>query len=107
MMDDESRSPSRFRTPLESALQDYERQTGIVLVDHPLAKLLGDCRSVKSVFGVLRERAPAAFGGDGDGGRVAKVLERIVSVLHKLSHGVVSGEVTSVRHKTWMGVTCL
>jgi hypothetical protein len=35
------------------------------------------------------------------------VLERIVSVLHKLSHGVVSGEVTSVRHKTWMGVTCL
>jgi len=61
-------------------LQDYERQTGIVLVKHPLAKLLVDCDSVKSVVGVLRKGA-TAFGGDG--GRIVKALEGVVSVLHR------------------------
>jgi hypothetical protein len=88
--------------PLELALQDYERQTGIALVNHPLAKQLGDCRSVKSVVAVLRDRAPVAFNGDGD--RIVKVLERVVSVLHELSD---RDEVAVVRHKTWMDVTCL
>lgn len=86
-------------------MQDYERQTGIVLVNHPLAKQLVDCHSVKSVVAVLRERAPVAF--DGDGGRIVKVLERVVSVLHGLSDSVVLDEVTTVRHKTLMGVTYL
>lgn len=100
-MNADSRPSSHFRAPLELALQDYESQTGIVLANHPLAKQLGDCRSVKSVVDVLRERVPVAFGGDGS--RIVKVLERVVSVLYELSDRVVLDE---VRFKTWMGVTC-
>ena len=105
-MNDQPRS-SQFGVLFESALQDYERQTGIVLAQDPLAKRLEDCYSVESVVGVLRERAPA-FGGDSDGGRIVKALEGVVSVLHTLSNSAVLSEVTdTVRHKTRTGVTCL
>ena len=102
IMNDESRLPSHFRRLFESALRDYERQTGMELVEHPLAKRLNDCHSVKSVVGVLRERVPAF----GDGDRVVQSLEGIISVLHKLSNSAVLGKVAGiVRHKMSMSIT--
>jgi hypothetical protein len=43
----------------ETALQGYERQTGIVLGNHPLAEQLQDCDSIESVTAVLREQTRA------------------------------------------------
>jgi hypothetical protein len=86
---------SRFRSPFELALQDYEKQTGIELAKHRLAKRLQDCDSVESVVGVLRKRAPALNGGDKID-KIVKALEGIVSVLHTLSKRAVPGDVSTV-----------
>ena len=107
-MNDDSRlssDSSRFRGLFESALRDYERQTGMELVKHPLAKRLNDCHTVKSVVGVLRKQVPAF----GDGDRIVKSLEGVILALHTLSNGAVLGEVAGiVRHKMPMSVTiCL
>ena len=49
------RPSSRFRGQFELALQDYEWQTGINF-EHPLAKRLQGCHTVKDVMDVLREQ---------------------------------------------------
>jgi hypothetical protein len=86
---------SRFRSPFELALQDYEKQTGIELAKHPLAKRLEDCDSVESVVDVLRKRAPA-LNGDDNSDRILKALKGVVSVLHTLSKRAVPCEVSTV-----------
>jgi hypothetical protein len=104
-MNDESRSSSHFRGLFESALRDYERQTGIKLVKHPLAKRLQDFHSIQSVVGVIQKRVPA-FSGDSDSGRIVKALEGVVSALHMLSNSAALGEVAGiVCHKMRMSVT--
>ena len=68
----------------EAALQDYEKQTGITLAKHPLAEQLQNCHSVESVTAVLRDQTQAFskfLGND----KVLKPLEKVVSVLCKLS----------------------
>jgi hypothetical protein len=80
---DQSQS-SRFQVIFESALQDYEKQTGTVLAKHPLAEQLENCHTVESVAAVLREQAQASSEFRGDG-RLMRSLNRIVSVLHTLS----------------------
>jgi len=54
-MSDQSESP-RLSVLFEAALEDYEKETGIPLVKHPLAEQLQRCSSVESVTGVLREQ---------------------------------------------------
>lgn len=82
-------------------MQDYERQTGSNLVDHPLARRLQGCHTAGNVVDVLREQARGIddFHGDnyehGDG-RPMKSLNGIVYVLHKLSISTVLGEVTGL-----------
>ena len=78
---------SYFRVLFESALHNYQRQTGTTLANHPLAEGLQNCDSVVSVTAVLQEQARAfsKFGeGDGNLG-IMKPLKRIVSVLYMLS----------------------
>jgi len=105
-MSDRSRS-SLF----ESALQDYERQTGIELVKHPLAERLEDCHSVESVVIVLQEQVQIIGdlrGGDDDGGRIMKSLRGAVLSLHTLSTSTPVGDVFGlVRLQTRVGVSCL
>ncbi len=57
-MGDQSRS-SRFQAIFDSSLNDYERQTGITLAEHPLAKQLQTCQSVESITVLLQEQARA------------------------------------------------
>jgi hypothetical protein len=83
-MNDQSQS-SRFQVLFESALQDYEKQTGTVLAKHPLAEQLENCHTVESVAAVLREQAQASSEFRGGDGRLMRSLNRIVSVLHTLS----------------------
>ena len=71
-----------FHALFESALQDYERQTGIPLANHPLAEQLQDCQTVESVTALLREqvRASSEFRG-----RIMKSLEGVVFALSNVS----------------------
>ncbi|KAH9991661.1 hypothetical protein BJV74DRAFT_987712 [Russula compacta] len=68
-MDNQSGS-SRFQELFETALQDYQHQTGISLPEHPLAQQLQTCNSVESINDVLHQQANAS---------------NVVSVLCKLS----------------------
>lgn len=93
MSDSESTS-SYFQKLFESALQDYERQTGTKLTEHPLADQLERCRSAESVTAVIIQgqgqtrRAFGVFRRRSDG-KVSKSLKRAVSVLYPLSIGAV------------------
>ena len=43
----------------DTALQSYEEQTGMRLIDHPLARQLDNCHSVDSVMDILQHQARA------------------------------------------------
>ena len=82
-MGDQS-GPSRLRVIFESALRDYESQTGIALANHPLAEKLQNCDSVESVTAILHEQTQA-FSEFRGRDKVLKLLKNAISVLHKLS----------------------
>ena len=78
---------ARFQMLFEASLQDYEKQTDITLVGHPLAEQLQHCDSVESFPPILREhlRARSEFQ---DGDRSIKLLNSAVSVLWTLSASI-------------------
>jgi hypothetical protein len=82
---------SPFQFILEKAFQDYERQTGTNLEDHPLAKQIETCDSVDSITLVLQQQA-RAFREFSQGGKVMKSLKSVVRVLHALSTSSALGE---------------
>ena len=106
-MGDQSRS-SYFSDIFESALQDYEKQTGIPLAKHPLAEQLQKCNSVESVTAVLQERA-RAFGEFRGSDRIMKSLKNAVSVLCKLSatSNALGGAIGLVRQRALTKILCL
>jgi hypothetical protein len=69
---------------VESALQDYERQTGITLANHPLTRQLQTCQSVDSVTALLQEQA-RALSGFRESNKIMGSLKNVVSVLLKVS----------------------
>ena len=82
-MSDQSGS-SQLRVLFEAALQDYEKQTGIALANHPLAEKLQDCHSVEAITAVLRDQTQA-FSEFRGKDKVLKLLKHAVSALYKLS----------------------
>jgi hypothetical protein len=90
-MSDQSRS-SHFQVLFESALQDYERQTGTVLAKHPLAEQLENCHTVESVTDVLQEQAQAFTEFRSGDRRIVTSLSRAVSVLHAISTSSALGD---------------
>jgi hypothetical protein len=90
-MEDQAQS-CRFRAIFDSALQDYQSQTGTTLSSHPLAEKLQHCDSVESFTAVLREQARAFSDFRGGEGRIMKSLKTVVSVLHTLSENFPLGE---------------
>jgi len=77
-------SASRFQVLLEAALHDYEKQTGVVLAQHPLAERLQNCDSVESVTSILHEQTQA-FSEFRGKDRIMGPLKNALSVLDKLS----------------------
>ena len=75
---------SRSEVLFESALQDYEKQTGIPLSKHPLAEQLQNCQSVESITILLQEQA-RAFNDFRGGDRIMKLLKSVVSTLSRVS----------------------
>jgi hypothetical protein len=88
---------SQLNILFEAALQAYERRTGIALAKHPLAKRLQKCDSVGSITAVLHEQTQAfkEFRGKE---KAMKLLENVVSILHKLSASAKLGEVVGAVH---------
>jgi len=83
---------STFLVLFDTALQDYEKQTGTKLADHPLAKQLEVCDSVGSITDFLQERTRAFREFRGEDGKLMRSLKRIVHVLYNLSASTVLGE---------------
>ena len=103
-MADQSQS-SRFQLLFESALQEYQNQTGTSLASHPLAEKLQGCDSIESITTVLQEQARAFSEFRGGDGRVMKSLKTVVSVVYTLSVSTVLGEAVGlVRCKISIGV---
>jgi hypothetical protein len=89
-MSDQSES-SRFQVLFASALQDYEKQTGIPLPNHPLAEQLQNCQSVELVTTLLQEQAQA-FSKFRGSDKIMKLLKSVVSVLSRVSAAATLGQ---------------
>jgi hypothetical protein len=81
-----------FKGLFDAALQEYQNQTKIKLVEHPIAKKLEACDTVDSITAILQEQAQI-FGGFRDDGRVMKSLRSSVDVLYTLSNSTILGQV--------------
>ena len=82
-------SSSMIQSLFDAALDNYEQQTGMKLIDHPLARQLEDCNSVESITAVLQNQARAFTGFRRDDGKLMKPLKHVVHVLHALSTSLV------------------
>ena len=82
---------SHFQVLFESALQDYARQTGITLADHPLAERLQTCQSAESITALLQEQA-RALSEFRESDKVMGSLRNVVSVLSKISATAALGQ---------------
>src|SRR6266478_6981179 len=82
-MADQSRL-SRFQVLFESALQDYEKQTGTTLANHPLAQQFQICQSVESTTALLQEQAHG-FKEFRESDKIMKSLKGVVSFLSSIS----------------------
>jgi hypothetical protein len=85
-------SSSRLQLIFEAALDGYEEQTGMKLIDNPLARQLENCNTMESIIAVLQEQARGFSQFRGDDGKVMKSLKSTVHVLHALSASTVLGE---------------
>ena len=75
---------SPLRVLFQTALEDYEKQTGIELVKHPLAERLQDCNTVDAVTAILHEQAQD-FKKFQEKDKVLKPLKKVLTVLHIIS----------------------
>lgn len=101
-------SSSRFELLFDAALDDYEKQTGTKLVDHPLAKQLETCDSVESITRFFQEHAQTFCEFRGNDDRVMKSLKCAVDVLHTLSTStVLGGSIGLVRPPEVMAIVSL
>ena len=82
-MSDHSES-SHLRVLFQTALDDYEKQTGIELAKHPLAERLEGCNSVEAVTDIIREQAQD-FNKFQEQDKVLKPLKKVLTVLHIIS----------------------
>jgi hypothetical protein len=82
-MADQPRS-ARFQTLFESALQAYEKKTGITLAQHPLALQLQSCHSADDVTAVLQGQAKA-FSDFHSSNKIMKAIKTTVSILTPIS----------------------
>jgi hypothetical protein len=85
-------SGTRLQLLFDTALQSYDKQTGLKLIDHPLARQLENCHSVDSVVVILQHQASALTGFREDEGKIMRSLKRVVHVLHALSTSATLGE---------------
>ncbi|KAH9083702.1 hypothetical protein EDB83DRAFT_38370 [Lactarius deliciosus] len=91
-LDPLSESNIRLRSLFETALKEYEKKAGTILLDNPLTIKLQNCNSAEAINDVLQEQAEAFHEFRGNDEKFAKWLKRTVHVLHTLSTSSVLGE---------------
>ncbi|KAH9176596.1 hypothetical protein EDB89DRAFT_78705 [Lactarius sanguifluus] len=91
-LDPLSESNIRFRSLFETALQEYEKKAGTILLDNPITVKLQNCNSAEAINDVLQEQAQTFQKFRGNDGKFAKWLKRTVHVLHTLSTSSALGE---------------
>ena len=92
---------SVFESIFQSALEEYEIQTGINLIRHPLAIQLERCFSVESITDVLEQQAQAFREFRGGNNKIITLLKPAVQVLHMLSaHAALGEHIGLVRPKS-------
>ena len=90
-------SPPELKSLFETALNEFEKQAGSKLDQHPVIDKLVNCESADSVIDVLQEQAQAFRNFRGDDGKLMTWLKRTVNVLYALSMSdVISGAISSV-----------
>ena len=90
-----------------AALQDYQNQTGISLIDHPFAARLESSHSVDTIMAVLNDQTQIFREFRGDNGKFMKSIKSIVVILDTLSNStVLGGGIGLVRPKSFMEVPC-
>jgi hypothetical protein len=100
MSDSES---TRFRAHFESALQAYQKTTGITLAEHQLAVRLQNCDSIDSITTLFKYEA-RSFSDLQGSDRIMKSIENTVSILYRLSATASLGDVIGlVCQKALMG----
>jgi len=87
---------SVFESLFQSALEEYEVQTEINLVRHPLAAQLEPCNTVESITEVLQGQAQSFRELPEGNNKIVTLLKQTVQILHKLSAGVVLVESLSL-----------
>jgi len=85
-------SNSSLQALFDVALQNYEKQTRLKLVDHPLSKQLENCHSVDTVMNVLQQQGRNLTKFRGADGKITRSLRRVVHVLQALSTSTTLGE---------------
>jgi hypothetical protein len=98
---------SSFQLLFNAALQDYAKQTGTKLEDHPIAQQLKNCDSIDSISSVLQEHARRFQEFRGKDGKIMKSLKRAVHVLYMLSNSTALGEgIGIVSPKSVVAIFC-
>lgn len=82
---------TRFHSLFESALTEYEKKTGIILAEHPLAIQLQSCHSIESTTAVLQGQAQA-FSKFRGRDRAIKSIKNTLSILTTLSDTAALGD---------------
>ena len=73
---------SESQALFQSALQAYEKKTGVFLAQHPLAIKLQSCDTVEAITGLLQDQAQAFRGLQGSD-KIMMSLKTTVSILSK------------------------
>ncbi|KAI0292975.1 hypothetical protein B0F90DRAFT_1766792 [Multifurca ochricompacta] len=91
-------SSSELRSLFDTTFSDYEKRTGINLVEHHLAVYLNNCDTAESIVATFRNQIQVLnkLRGD-DAATIMKWLKRIVRLSHPLSaNGVLGNTVASL-----------
>ena len=78
-------SSTDFQSILDAALEDYHKQTGIDLINHPAAEQLHNCRSPDDVAKLLLERGSAFKDYRDQYRKLIDCLRPVVKVIHAFS----------------------
>lgn len=100
-MADQSASP-RFHALFVSALQAYEKKTGVTLAQYPLAVQLQSCLSARDVTILLQSRAHA-FSDCHATDKIMKSIKIIVSILALFSNAFTLTDAIGPVRQTVMG----
>jgi len=83
-MGDQSSASTNFRELFESALQTYDKMTGMTLAEHPFSLRLRNCPSVESVIALLQDQVITSSNLRGSD-RIMKSIKSTISILSTLS----------------------